>query len=111
MRVRYGRVVMTFGIAVAFAGPAYAQAFAELKNSAVNYAVTSAEPRLSCEALATAFTDKELVQILREDYGIELSRRSITYHRNRCFKESNFYSRVRNMKGPGSGSEPDEAHH
>lgn len=56
------------------------------------------------------FTDRELGQILQEEYGIELSRRSITYHRNRCFKESNFYSRVRNLKGPGSGSESDEAH-
>jgi feruloyl esterase len=63
MRARYGRVVTTCGIALAFAASAYAQAFADLKSSAVNYTVASAEPRITCEALATAFTDKALVSI------------------------------------------------
>lgn len=44
------------------------------------------------------FTDVEIRDILKNTYHVELSRRSITYHRNRCLKKSNFYSRVRKSK-------------
>lgn len=41
------------------------------------------------------FTDKEIQEILRKEYGVSLSRRSITYHRNKSKKASNFYARSR----------------
>jgi len=63
MRAICRRVVTASGIAIAFAAPAYAQAFANLKNSAVNYAIGNAEPRMTCEALATTFKDKDLVSL------------------------------------------------
>jgi hypothetical protein len=44
------------------------------------------------------FTDVEIRDILKAVYHVDLSRRSITYHRNRCLKKSNFYSRVRNAR-------------
>jgi len=50
-------------LSLALAGPAYAQAFANLKTSAVNYGVATAEPKTTCEALATSFKDKEIVSM------------------------------------------------
>jgi hypothetical protein len=47
------------------------------------------------------FTDVEIRDILKDVYHVELSRRSITYHRNRCLKKSNFYSRVRKTRETG----------
>jgi len=44
------------------------------------------------------FTDVEIREILRKVYGVDLSRRSITYHRNRCLKKSNFYTRVKKTR-------------
>jgi RNA polymerase sigma-54 factor len=44
------------------------------------------------------FTDVEIRDILKSVYHVDLSRRSITYHRNRCLKKSNFYSRVRKAR-------------
>ena len=49
------------------------------------------------------FTDMEIRAILRETYHVDLSRRSITYHRNRCLKKSNFYSRVRKARDAKPG--------
>lgn len=44
------------------------------------------------------FTDVEIRDILKAVYHVDLSRRSITYHRNRCLKKSNFYLRVRQAR-------------
>jgi len=63
MDVRTHAVALGAASLLALAGPAYAQAFADLKTSAVNYAVASAEPRMTCAALATAFKDKDLVSL------------------------------------------------
>jgi len=62
MRAIYGRAAAAT-LFVAFAAPAIAQPFANLKSSAVNYSVTTAEPKLSCEALATTFKDKDIVSL------------------------------------------------
>jgi len=45
-------------------------------------------------------TDLEIKEILESEFGVTLSRRSITYHRNRCLKQSNYYSRVRGNRQP-----------
>ena len=42
---------------------AQAQPFANLKTSVVNYTIANAEPRLTCEALATTFKDKDVVSM------------------------------------------------
>src|SRR5258706_6491399 len=63
MVASYGRVVPSFGIALVLGGRAYAQAFANLKNSAVNYTLATAEPKMTCEALATSFKDKDIVTL------------------------------------------------
>jgi feruloyl esterase len=63
MRSICRHIITASGIAIALAAPAYAQPFASLKTSAVDYTIAKAEPRLTCEALATAFTDKELVSL------------------------------------------------
>lgn len=47
---------------------------------------------------AKPFTDKEIQEILAREYGVKLSRRSITYHRNKGLKDSNFYARKRAQK-------------
>jgi len=47
---------------------------------------------------ARPFTDVEIRDILKNTYHVELSRRSITYHRNRCLSKSNYYSRVRKSR-------------
>lgn len=49
------------------------------------------------------FTDIEIRDILKATYHVDLSRRSITYHRNRCLKKSNFYSRVRKARDTAVG--------
>lgn len=46
------------------------------------------------------FTDKDLQEVLRREYGVTLSRRSITYHRNRFRRDSNFYARRRSAPNP-----------
>ena len=43
------------------------------------------------------FTDVELQRILAERYGVKLSRRSITYHRNKTMKGANYYARCQNI--------------
>jgi Tannase and feruloyl esterase len=63
MRAIYTSAVIASTAMLIFSGRANAQPFASLKSSAVNYSVATAEPRLTCEALATAFTDKELVSL------------------------------------------------
>lgn len=55
---------------------------------------------------ARPFTDVEIRDILKNIYHVELSRRSITYHRNRSLKKSNFYSRVRKSKDDGKPAKP-----
>ena len=62
MRAIYGRVPAALALLVITA-PAFAQPFANLKSSAVNYAVATAEPRLACDALARDFKDKEIVSL------------------------------------------------
>jgi hypothetical protein len=44
------------------------------------------------------FTDKEIQGILRHEYGVDLSRRSITYHRNKVRGSSNYYTRRRQVE-------------
>jgi len=39
------------------------------------------------------FTDAELQTLLADKYGVELSRRSVTYHRNKVVKSANYYAR------------------
>ncbi len=53
---------------------------------------------------ARPYTDSEIQQILAKEYGIELSRRSITYHRNRFAKSSNFYARKRKAPEAPAGT-------
>ncbi len=43
------------------------------------------------------FTDVELQRILAERYGVKLSRRSITYHRNKTMKGENYYARCQTI--------------
>ena len=45
------------------ASGARAQAFADLKSSVVNYSVADAEPKMTCDALATTFKDKDVVSL------------------------------------------------
>jgi len=63
MDVRTHAVALGAASLLALGGPAYAQAFADLKTSAVNYSVASAEPRMTCAALATAFADRDIVSL------------------------------------------------
>lgn len=44
------------------------------------------------------YTDLDIRGILQREYGVDLSRRSITYHRNRTRGPSNFYARKRKLK-------------
>lgn len=46
------------------------------------------------------YTDKEIQGILAREYGVELSRRSITYHRNKYRGSSNYYARKRQASQP-----------
>src|SRR5205823_9643325 len=62
MSTRYIRAAV-FGLLFAAPVPSHAQAFAELKNSLVDYSKTDVEPRMPCERLATAFKDKEIVKL------------------------------------------------
>jgi len=62
MRAICRHAVTASGILL-LATTAHAQAFANLKTSAVNYSVATAEPKMTCEALATAFKDKEIVSL------------------------------------------------
>ena len=48
---------------LACTAPAYAQAFANLKTSAVNYSVATAQPKMTCEALGATFKDKDIVTL------------------------------------------------
>jgi len=54
--------VATAGILLT-ASLARAQAFAELKNSLVDYSAADAPPQTTCEALARSFKDKEIVSL------------------------------------------------
>jgi len=63
MRATYSRVLCAVAAAFACASQAQAQPFANLKSSAVNYSIATAEPRMSCDALATAVKDKDIVSI------------------------------------------------
>jgi feruloyl esterase len=67
MHASYRRVfavnVAAAGILLTLATSAHAQAFAELKNSLVDYSIADTEPRTTCEALQTSFKDKDIVQL------------------------------------------------
>jgi hypothetical protein len=63
MRATYSRVLCAIAAVLAFAPQAHAQPFANLKSSAVNYSIATAEPRTSCDALATAVKDKDIVSL------------------------------------------------
>ncbi len=63
MRATYRRVLSALILSLPFASSAIAQPFAELRNSAVNYAVATAEPKTTCEALAKSFSDKDVVSL------------------------------------------------
>jgi len=67
MHASYRRVAATSvaaaGILLTAASGARAQAFANLKNSLVNYSVADAEPKMTCDALAASFKDKEIVSL------------------------------------------------
>ena len=67
MHASYRRVavasVATAGILLTAASAARGQAFANLKNSLVNYSVADAEPKTTCDALATSFKDKDVVSL------------------------------------------------
>ncbi|MBI4871549.1 MAG: hypothetical protein HY814_08275 [Candidatus Riflebacteria bacterium] len=43
------------------------------------------------------YTDSELQRILEHEYGVRLSRRAVTYHRNRTKAGCNFYTRSRRV--------------
>ncbi|MBI3890935.1 MAG: hypothetical protein HY303_05340 [Candidatus Wallbacteria bacterium] len=53
---------------------------------------------LAAGAIASPYTDTQLQGILEAEYGLRLSRRAITYHRNRTKAGANFYSRNRLRK-------------
>ena len=63
MHALYSRVAAAAAFTLALAASVYAQPFANLKNSAVNYSLASAEPRLACDALASSFKDKDIVSL------------------------------------------------
>jgi hypothetical protein len=63
MRAIYSRAAAASGFLLVFATWAQAQPFANLKNSSVNYAAADAEPRMTCEALSSAFKDTDVVSI------------------------------------------------
>ena len=67
MPANYRRVVITSAataaLMVAMALPAHAQPFADLKSSLVDYSAADADPRISCDALATTFKDKDVVSL------------------------------------------------
>ena len=67
MNARHNRIVAVSaaaaGMLMSVAPSARAQAFADLKTSAVDYSVADTEPRMTCDALATAFKDRELVSL------------------------------------------------
>ncbi|HXD75477.1 MAG TPA: tannase/feruloyl esterase family alpha/beta hydrolase [Vicinamibacterales bacterium] len=62
MRSLYRRAGMAAACLI-FSVPAFAQPFANLKGSLVNYSVATVEPRMSCDALAAAFKDKDIVSL------------------------------------------------
>jgi feruloyl esterase len=62
MHALYSRVAAA-AFTLIVAATAYAQPFANLKNSAVDYSVASTEPRLACDSLAAAFKDKDIVSL------------------------------------------------
>jgi hypothetical protein len=63
MRAIYSRAFLISTVALLLSGSAQAQPFANLRNSSVDYSVATAEPRMSCEALAASFKDKEIVSM------------------------------------------------
>lgn len=66
----------------------------------VEFLLTEREPEeIASGKRERPFTDKQIQEILRREYGVELSRRSITYHRNKFRKDSNYYSRNRDADG------------
>ena len=72
MRATYSRAVVAAGIVlnvVTWAGQAHAQPFANLKSSAVDYTVATAEPRIACDALAAAFKDKDVISLKTQSFA------------------------------------------
>ena len=67
MHASYGRGVAiataAAGVLLAATPAARGQAFADLKNSAVDYSVGDLSPRTTCEALAASFKDKEIASL------------------------------------------------
>src|SRR5512140_1618764 len=66
MRATYSRVVLAGVFAlviVAGAAPAHAQPFANLQSAAADYTVANAEPRITREALAATFKDKDVASL------------------------------------------------
>src|SRR5207248_6075428 len=63
MRAIYSRAVTVVAFTLVATSSAYAQPFANLKNSLVDYSVAAAEPRLACDALAASFRDKDVVSL------------------------------------------------
>ncbi|MBI4866500.1 MAG: hypothetical protein HY816_06085 [Candidatus Wallbacteria bacterium] len=53
---------------------------------------------LAAGTIATPYTDTQLQGILQAEFGLKLSRRAITYHRNRTKAGLNFYARNRQKR-------------
>ncbi|MBI4861219.1 MAG: hypothetical protein HY815_13320 [Candidatus Riflebacteria bacterium] len=58
------------------------------------------------KARSRPYTDVEIRELLKRVYHVDLSRRSITYHRNRCLTRSNYYTRVRKARDKGGSDRP-----
>src|SRR5256885_7753241 len=63
MRAIYSRAAAASGLLLVFTTWAQPQPFSNLKNSEVNYAAAAAEPRMTCEALPSAFKDADIVSV------------------------------------------------
>ncbi len=49
------------------------------------------------------YTDRQLQEILQQEFAVNLSRRAITYHRNRTQAGQNFYARSRRKRDAAGG--------